>query len=331
MACSALRFAYHVSRQKHFFRHPTRIFYCLFTPQLCGILKKKIHKEVAMKILITGSSGFFGRRAAVYLSSLGFQVLTPSHSELDITQIEAVHHWFEQHRPQAVLHCAAVSDTGKCQNDPEGTARINVDGSVNLAKACHECGARLIFCSSDQVYATSSLPGPHKESEILDPGTVYAKQKLLAEQQCSAACTDTVSLRLSWMYATTSLPNEHGHLLASLRATLRDPRLPLSWPVYDHRGITNVEEVIHQLPAALKLPAGVYNFGSGNDANTYSTIQAVLEDLNLTDALRRLTPNLQAFSDSPRDIRMDPALAASHGIHFRSTRDSLRDALSQIL
>ena len=92
-----------------------------------------------------------------------------------------------------------------------------------------------------------------------------------------------------------------------------------------------IDDVIHQLPVALQLPAGVYNFGSGNNANTYRTIQSVLEELNLTDALRRLTPNLQAFSDSPRDIRMDPSLAASYGIHFRSTQECLRDALSQIL
>ena len=284
-----------------------------------------------MTILITGATGFLGRRAATYLSSRGYRVLAPSHSELDITQRNTVHQWFERHRPQAVLHCAAVSDTGKCQTDPEGTALINVTGSTNLAKACNEFGARLIFCSSDQVYAGSALPGPHSESEVLTPGNTYARQKLLAEQQCAALCPDTVSLRLSWMYATVSLPQEHGHLLVSLRAALQNAELPLSWPVYDHRGITNVDDVVHQLPAALKLPAGIYNFGSGNDANTYRTIQAVLADLNLTDALRRLTPNLQAFSDSPRDIRMDPSLAASHGIHFRSTQEGLRDALGQIL
>lgn len=300
-------------------------------PQLCDIVRKMMCKEDTMRILITGSRGFLGRRAAVYLSSLGFQVLTPSHSELDITQFSTVRQWFDRYRPQAVLHCAAVSDTGKCQNDPEGTARINVDGSVNLAKACHNIGAKLVFCSSDQVYATSPLPGPHKESEILDPGPVYAKQKLLAEEQCAALCPDTVSLRLSWMYASTFLSNEHGHLMVSLRAALQNHSLPLSWPVYDHRGITNVDAVIHQLPAALELPAGVYNFGSGNDASTYCTIRSVLEDLNLTNTLSRLTPNLQAFSDFPRDIRMDTSLAESHGICFASTRDCLRDALRQIL
>ena len=284
-----------------------------------------------MKLLITGAGGFLGRRAAVHFSSLGYEVLTPTHSELDITDRTAVDDWFRKHRPQAVLHCAAVSDTGACQRDPEGTALINVQGSVNLAEVCRQYGAKFIFCSSDQVYAGSPLPGPHGEAEPLSPGNVYAGQKLLAEQLCLDACPDTVSLRLSWMYSVQHLPGEHSHLLTSLSAALKDPSLPLTWPVYDHRGITDVDSVVKNLPAALELPAGVYNFGAENDMDTFHTIQAVLAELELQDALARLTPNHQAFAQSPRDIRMDGARAAAHGIAFDSTRAGLVRALAEYL
>ena len=72
-----------------------------------------------MTVLITGGSGFLGRRAAAYLKSLGFRILTPSHGELDITDREAVLAWFRENRPEAVIHTAAVSDTGLCQQKPE--------------------------------------------------------------------------------------------------------------------------------------------------------------------------------------------------------------------
>lgn len=284
-----------------------------------------------MKLLITGAGGFLGRRAAVHFSSLGYEVLTPTRSELDITDRTAVDDWFRNHHPQAVLHCAAVSDTGACQRDPDGTAIINVQASVNLAEACRQYGAKFLFCSSDQVYAGSPLPGPHSEAEPLSPGNVYARQKLLAEQLCHATCPDTVSLRLSWMYSVQCLPGEHGHLMTSLSAALKDPALPLTWPVYDHRGITDVDSVIRNLPAALELPAGVYNFGAENDRNTFHTIQAVFTELELQDALARLAPNRQAFAESPRDIRMDGAKAAAHGIFFESTRAGLVRALANVL
>ena len=284
-----------------------------------------------MKLLITGSSGFLGRRAATHFTGLGYTVLTPGRAHLDITEENAVMQWFQQHRPQAVIHCAAVSDTGLCQKNPEGSARVNVTGSANLAAACARVGAKLVFCSSDQVYAGSSLPGPHRESEILNPGNVYGRQKLLAEQQCHDLCPNTVSLRLSWMYSSRFLAGEHGHLLTTLSSAIREEGLPLSWPIYDHRGITDAEAVVARLPAALDFPAGIYNFGAENDRNTFLTIQTVLRELNLHSALSRLTPNVQAFADSPRDIRMDGSLAASLGVSFDPTCTGLCRALSDCI
>lgn len=284
-----------------------------------------------MKILITGSSGFLGRRAAAHFSSLGFEVLTPSHSQLDITDAPSVKSWFRLNRPDGVIHCAAISDTGACQADPEGSAIVNVQGSANLAAASAEIGAKFLFCSSDQVYAASSLPGPHKETEILKPVSAYARQKLQAEQFCRELCPDTVSLRLSWMYDSHSLPGEHGHLVATLLAALRDPKLPLTFPIHDHRGITDVQEVVRNLSLALSFPAGVYNFSAENDRSTYATLRKVLEELSLTEPLARLEPNVQAFSGCPRDIRMDTSLAASLGAAFGATADGLYHTLSEVL
>lgn len=280
-----------------------------------------------MNLLVTGASGFLGRRAASHFQKLGYRVLTPSHAELDITDRAAVEAWFQDNRPQAVVHCAAVSDTGACQREPERTAVINVQGSVNLTEVCGRAGIKFIFCSSDQVYAGSPLPGPHAEAEPLSPGNVYARQKLLAEQQCSAVCPDTVCLRLSWMYSSRILPGEHSHLLTTLSAALTDASLPLTFPVHDHRGITDADSVVRNLPAALELPAGVYNFGADNDMDTFHTMQAVFSELGRQDLVDRIAPNQTAFSDSPRDIRMDGAKAASHGIVFESTREGLVRAL----
>ena len=272
-----------------------------------------------MKILITGGSGFLGKRAAMHFAALGHQVLVPSHSQLDITDPDGVEHWFRENRPQAVLHCAAVSDTAACQKDPEGSALVNVQGSLNLAAACHSIGAKFVFCSSDQVYANSELPGPHKETELLQPKTVYGQQKLLAEQLCQQKCRDTVSLRLTWMYGDQRLPGEHGHLLSTLRAAIQDPKMPFSFPIYDKRGITNVQAVVQNLPLALDFPPGVYNFGAENDRSTYHTIHAALEASNLKEPLARLYINSAAFAENPRDIRMDTGLACSLGACFDTT------------
>ena len=284
-----------------------------------------------MKLLITGGNGFLGRRAVAQLSGLGYEVFAPDHATLDITDISSIETWFSAHSPQAVIHCAAISDTGRCQREPDATAQINVHGSTNLAKLCGHHGVKLIFCSSDQVYAGSPVPGPHCESEPLSPSNEYARQKLSAEQECLLHCPDTVCLRLSWMYSIQFQPGEHGHLLSALSAAFQDETLPLTWPIHDRRGITDVDSVIKNLPDALNLPAGVYNFGSGNTMDTFHTLQSVFRELKLESAMARLQPNTQAFSDSPRDIRMDGTKLSQHGIIFEDTAAGLSAALNLLL
>ena len=282
-----------------------------------------------MKLLITGGSGFLGRRAAAYFETLGHRVLTPSHGQLDITDSVSVDSWFRENRPDGVIHTAAVSDTGLCQQRPEWSEKINVEGCVNLAQSCREFGAKLVICSSDQVYSGSVLPGPHREAEDVTPNNVYGNQKLRAEQRCLAVLPETVCLRLSWMYSTVTFPGEHGHFLATLKAALEDETKPLTWPVHDRRGITNAEAVIRNLPKALDLPGGVYNFGAENDGNTYETVKQVLQQCGLTAALARLVPNEAAFAENPRDISMDLTKLHAAGITFPTTAEGLILALKK--
>ena len=278
-----------------------------------------------MKVLVTGGSGFLGRRTAKYLETLGWKVLAPAHGELDITgDLKA---WFRQNRPEAVIHTAAVSDTGLCQKNPGWSEEINVTGCVNLAKACREAGAKLVMCSSDQVYFGSSLSGPHREEEPVTPGNVYGCQKLRAEERCLAILESAVCLRLSWMYARQALPGEHGNFFAMLTGALADESKPLSWPVFDRRGLTDVEIVVKNLEKALELPGGVWNFGSENDQSTYDTVKTALEAVGLEQALARLQPNREAFAANPRDISMDMTKLKDAGIYFPATKDGLCNAL----
>ncbi len=276
-----------------------------------------------MKLLVTGGSGFLGRRTAAYFETLGHRVMMPSHGEMDITDAAAVRDWFRENEPEAVVHTAAVSDTGLCQKKPDWSEKINVDGCTNLAEASREFGSKLLLCSSDQVYSGSSIPGPHREDEVLTPNNVYGNQKLRAEQKCLEILPETVCLRLSWMYSAENFPGQHGHFLTTLKAALADESKPLTWPVHDRRGLTDADAVVRNLPEALKLPGGIWNFGSENDANTFETVKELLEKLGRNAALARLTPNEEAFAEQPRDISMDLIKLRGAGIVFPTTLEGL--------
>lgn len=272
------------------------------------------------RLLITGASGFLGRRAAAFYSET-CEICAPSRTELDITDLENVYAVFRRFKPHCVIHCAAVSDLGMCEKDPEGSWRINVDGSRNMAAAAAEFSAKCLLCGSDQVYFGNGIKGPHSEEEPIAPLTVYGREKKAAEKECLAVNPDCVILRLTWMYDTCTLaPQEHGDFFRTLADRLRTSS-PLSYPVYDIRGITDVNEVIRNFKSALELNGGIYNFGSPNHRNTYETVHAMFTALGWDP--RSLTKNEEAFAADPRDISMNPGKLNNSGITFSSTLDAL--------
>ena len=103
------------------------------------------------KILITGGSGFLGSRLAYYYRDK-YDLLLPSHSELNISREEVVKAYLEEHRPDAVIHCAALSNTWYCEQHPEESHRVNVQGTVRIAKAC-----KLIVPNSFSCQATKCI------------------------------------------------------------------------------------------------------------------------------------------------------------------------------
>lgn len=278
------------------------------------------------KLLITGATGFLGSRIAAYYKGR-YEILTPTHREMDITDALSVESVIKAWKPDIVIHCAAVSDVGTCEKNPEDTWRINVKGSENIAQACKEVSAKCILCSSDQVYFGSTGKKPHEEDEHLMPANHYGRQKLHAEQSCLQINPDSVHLRLSWMYDKHSLlAGEHGDFVRTLLAHMEQNQ-EISYPVYDMRGITNVWEVVKNLEKAWELPGGVYHFGSPNDQSTYETAVKLFERLGLCDSILR--PNEQAFCDAPRNLVMSQEKVNQYQITFSHTLDGLYEAMKE--
>lgn len=277
------------------------------------------------RILVTGASGFLGSRVVTYFQRLGQILVTPGHREMDIADIASVKAIFLQTKPDVVIHCAAISDTGVCERNPEDSFCVNVQGSENIAKAAKEAGAKCLICSSDQVYFGSTQMEAHAEEETLYPVNVYGRHKLEAEKRCLSENPDCVCLRLSWMYDGKSfVTGEHGDFLRTFLQKIQAGE-ELIYPVYDKRGITYVWEVVENLEKAMYLPGGVYNFGAENACSTYDTVRVVLDRLG--DHPYKVLPDNKAFAGQPRNLSMNTAKIRQYDIHFRDTCDALMDCL----
>lgn len=275
-------------------------------------------------LLVTGAAGFLGSRV-VREYEKSHKVFAPKHSEMELCDEASVKAYVDLVRPEIVIHCGAVSDTGWCQAHPEESRRVNVEGTEFLARACTEAGAKMIFCSSDQIYFGSRGMEAHREDEAVSPAGEYGRQKLEAEKRCLEICPDNVCLRLSWMYDRERLSErEHGNFLMSFLEALRGEG-EMAYPVYDFRGITDVRLAAEKLRQTFSLPGGVYNFGSENSYSMYETVRRVLTGGGRS--AERLKRNEDAFAERPRNIRMDMGKVGRFGIGFLGTVEGILECL----
>lgn len=278
------------------------------------------------KIMITGSSGFLGSRIALYYRDK-YELLLPTHAELNISREEAVRAYIEEHQPDIVVHCAALSNTWYCEQHPEESHRVNVQGTVRIAKACKLTGAKLIFMSSDQVYNGVPQLGPLAEDAMLQPVNVYGRHKLEAEQRALWNLPDAVGLRLTWMYDLPTSPMKlNTNILVNLQKA-HDEGTTISAATHEYRGVTNVWEVVRNIEKTFDLPGGIYNFGSPNTLNSHALFLSAAAHLGFADATSWIHPDEERFADQPRNLTMDDTFARQHGIHFHDSVEGIEQAV----
>ena len=272
-----------------------------------------------MKILISGSSGFVGSRVLHQWQGRA-ELITFPRGSLAAADESAIRRFVETVQPDVILHLAALSDTGYCQQHPEESQRANIELPVWMAKAAQDTGAKLISFSSDQVYAGVTQPGPLPETLPLSPANTYGQHKLEAEERVFALCPEAVLLRAPWMY---DLPGDglplRGNLPLNLLQAAKTGEV-LHFSRRDHRGVGYVREVIENLVPAMELPGGVYNFGSGNDKDMVDTALYFAHLLQVDVRIEE--------ADFVRNLVMDGQKLQEHGIVFRSTQEAFRQCLA---
>ena len=102
----------------------------------------------------------------------------------DVTDEAAGTAAIRQVRPDACVHLAAVSAIPAAQNDPDTAWRINLGGTLILARvlAAEAPGCTLLFASTADAYGQSFKRGtPLDETAALNPMNVYGATKAAAD------------------------------------------------------------------------------------------------------------------------------------------------------
>ena len=157
------------------------------------------------RILVTGASGLLGSR--IVKAAKGNYEVIPSHNtkrlhpnslKLDITRRKETFSLFKNIKPDLTIHTAAETNVDKCETRREVAWKTNVKGTRNVAKACSEISAKIVYISTDYVFKGEK--GLYTEEDKPSPINYYGITKLEGENQVRKLCKNYVILRTSVLY-----------------------------------------------------------------------------------------------------------------------------------
>jgi dTDP-4-dehydrorhamnose reductase len=149
-------------------------------------------------IIVTGAKGQLGCDVVSELERRGIEHMGIDIADLDITGSAAAV-FLTRHKPSCIIHCAAYTAVDRAEDEPALCMCVNADGTENLAKACREIGAELLYISTDYVF-----PGdgdrPYETDAPKAPLSVYGKSKLAGEEAVLRHVDKFYIVRISWVF-----------------------------------------------------------------------------------------------------------------------------------
>lgn len=211
------------------------------------------------KVLVTGAKGQVGSEL-IKLAPAGFIVIGLGSAQLDITDQNQVNATVALHQPHLIINAAAYTTVDKAESDSDNAYAVNQQAVAWLAQAAKQADIPLFHISTDYVFDGESTT-PYKETDPVNPQSVYGMSKLAGEQVLAATHNKHIILRTSWVFGA------EGTNFVKTMLRLGKERGELS-VVADQRGCptsaASIAKTLWQLVEKYQqqgtLPWGIYNF-----------------------------------------------------------------------
>lgn len=177
-----------------------------------------------MKVFVTGVNGQLGHDVMNELYKRGYEatgsdiadtyasindfspVTTMPYVKLDITDTEEVNRVISGLEPglepDVVIHCAAWTAVDVAEDDDkvELVRNVNAHGTENIAKACKNIDAKMIYISTDYVFDGQGTTPWSPDCKDYKPLNVYGQTKLEGELAVSSILDKYFIVRIAWVF-----------------------------------------------------------------------------------------------------------------------------------
>jgi len=298
-----------------------------------------------MSFLVTGASGFVGRRLVITLlgrfpkAKVVAQYRHASRAISDRRVIplvaglagmpEALNRSPDlPERFDGVFHLAARIPKSTRDDPPEETARANILGTIHLLEAVSGRSNHIVFSSTVDVYAPLARGETLRETSPLGPGTHYAASKLFGEilfrNWAPTGNERAAVVRLGHIYG----PGEGAYrklIPETIRRLLAGEPALLFGDGMECRDFLYVEDAANGLIAAWETlkrgPVGPVNLASGFAITVREAIEIICEEAGRPGFIEQ-----HAGHAVPRSLQFDLSMAKK-ALNFNATthfRDGIR-------
>ena len=224
-----------------------------------------------MKTLIIGGSGFLGSKLVGSLngnsqSTYHQNRIFPNQTQMDLADEASIRKCLAEIKPEAIIHCGGLTDTGFCEANPDLANRINCLGTEALLK---EFDGKMIYFSTDYVF--DGEHAPYDEKSESNPINFYGKTKLIAERMVLENPQNLV-VRVSGLYGVNRYNNRFLNRLRNSRVVRASQEL-ISTPTY-------IQDIAKAAPDFMHM-SGVLHFSGEQPFSRHDFAKLAVESLGL--------------------------------------------------
>ncbi len=282
------------------------------------------------KLLVTGASGFLGwnicrtaqKEWEIFGTVFSHPVEIPGTTlfRTDLTNYKEMKKVFSEVCPDAVIHTAAESSPNYCQEHPEGSRKINVDASVNIAGLCADHGIPYAFTSTDLVFDGTNPP--YSEDDQACPVNIYAEQKMLAEEETLRIYPAAAVCRMALMFGIPS-PASQSFIQTMMDAFRKGRDLRLF--VDEYRTPLSSGAAVQGLLLALEKGEGLLHLGGMERISRYNFGLLMMDVFGFSEAKISRCGYEDIPMPAPRspDVSLDSSKAMALGFEPLPLREEL--------
>lgn len=138
------------------------------------------------RFLVTGASGLLGLNLALAVDGKKHQVVGVANTQpftwvgfksiqAELTEPGRVESLIEEHKPEVIIHCAAIANVDECETHPDVAERINAQLPGEIAAVAAKHQIKMVQISTDAVFDGET--GNYAETAMPHPLSVYALTK----------------------------------------------------------------------------------------------------------------------------------------------------------